>query len=153
MIKTNGKTGLIDVEELLGRDEDFLRATLEAEVTETIGAAQGERTETWLSYRGGCYGRSPITRVGTLELRVPQDRLGRLSTELFQRYQAFREGAGRHHGRDIRSGCGDAQSQYVSEALCGRSFSVSAISRGQEARQTGRRGQLFDRSLEQIASP
>lgn len=28
-----------------------------------------------------------MTRVGTLELRVPQDRLGRFSTELFERYQ------------------------------------------------------------------
>jgi transposase-like protein len=28
-----------------------------------------------------------ITRVGKLELRVPQDRAGRFSTELFERYQ------------------------------------------------------------------
>jgi len=28
-----------------------------------------------------------ITRVGKLELRVPQDRTGRFSTELFERYQ------------------------------------------------------------------
>jgi putative transposase len=30
---------------------------------------------------------SRITRVGKLELRVPQDRSGRFSTELFERYQ------------------------------------------------------------------
>jgi len=28
-----------------------------------------------------------VTRVGKLELRVPQDRDGRFSTELFERYQ------------------------------------------------------------------
>jgi putative transposase len=28
-----------------------------------------------------------ITRIGKLELRVPQDRQGRFSTELFERYQ------------------------------------------------------------------
>jgi putative transposase len=28
-----------------------------------------------------------VTRVGVLELRVPQDRAGRFSTELFERYQ------------------------------------------------------------------
>jgi hypothetical protein len=28
-----------------------------------------------------------VTRVGVLELRVPQDRAGRFSTELFDRYQ------------------------------------------------------------------
>jgi transposase-like protein len=85
----------IDVKELLERDDDFLtaalqalaQAALEAEMTETIGAAKGERTETRLAYRSGYYGRSLITRVGTLELRVPQDRDGRFSTELFQRYQ------------------------------------------------------------------
>ena len=80
MTKHKGKTGLIDVKELLQRDEDFLRAALqalaqaalEAEMTETIGAAKGERTEARLAYRSGYYSRSLITRVGTLELRVPQ---------------------------------------------------------------------------------
>ena len=80
---------------LLARDEDFVRAAvealvqaaLEAEMTEAIGAAKGERSETRSSYRSGYYSRSLITRVGTLELRVPQDRMGRFSTELFERYQ------------------------------------------------------------------
>jgi transposase-like protein len=31
--------------------------------------------------------RTLVTRVGKLELRVPQDRDGRFSTELFERYQ------------------------------------------------------------------
>jgi transposase-like protein len=74
MTKHQGKTGLIDVKELLQRDEDFLRATLqalaqaalEAGMTETIGAAKGERTETRLVYRSGYYSRSLITRVGVL---------------------------------------------------------------------------------------
>src|ERR1700758_451838 len=56
-------------------------------MSETIGAEKGERTETRLAYRSGYYPRSLVTRVGTLELRVPQDRAGRFSTELFQRYQ------------------------------------------------------------------
>ena len=50
MTKRNGKAELIDGKELLQRDEDFLRAALqgraqaalEAEMTETIGAAKGE---------------------------------------------------------------------------------------------------------------
>ena len=40
-----------------------------------------------MSSRSGYYGRSLITRVGTLELPVPQDRMGRFSTELFEGYQ------------------------------------------------------------------
>ena len=95
MTKGKVRAEAIDLKELLARDEDFVRAAvealvqaaLEAEMTEAIGAAKGERTETRLSYRSGYYSRSLVTRVGTLELRVPQDRLGRFSTELFERYQ------------------------------------------------------------------
>jgi Transposase, Mutator family len=95
MTKGEGKAEVIDLKGLLARDEDFVRAVvealvqaaLEAVMTEAIGAAKGERSETRLSYRSGYYSRSLITRVGTLELRVPQDRMGRFSTELFERYQ------------------------------------------------------------------
>jgi len=95
MTKGEGRGEVIDLKGLLARDEDFIRAAvealvqaaLEAEMTEAIGAAKGERSETRVSYRSGYYSRSLITRVGTLELRVPQDRMGRFSTELFERYQ------------------------------------------------------------------
>ena len=95
MTKGEGRGEVIDLKGLLAGDEDFLRAAiealvqaaLEAEMSEAIGAAKGERTETRVSYRSGYYSRSLITRVGRLELRVPQDRMGRFSTELFARYQ------------------------------------------------------------------
>ena len=38
---------------------------------------QGERSEPRITYRSGYYTRSLITRVGTLKLRVPRDRMGR----------------------------------------------------------------------------
>jgi putative transposase len=60
---------------------------LEVEMAEAIGAQKGERVEGRLSNRSGYYARSLITRVGKLELRVPQDRNGRFSTEIFERYQ------------------------------------------------------------------
>ena len=89
------KSGTIDVKALLAGDEEFLRAlvrtalqeVLEAEMTEALGAEKGERTAGRLGYRSGHYGRTLITRIGKLELRVPQDRAGRFSTELFERYQ------------------------------------------------------------------
>jgi len=56
-------------------------------MTEALSAEKGERTDGRLGYRSGYYQRALITRVGTLELRVPQDRAGRFSTELFERYQ------------------------------------------------------------------
>ena len=64
-----------------------LQELLEAEMTEVLGAEKGERTPARLGYRSGYYGRTLVTRVGKLELRVPQDRQGRFSTELFERYQ------------------------------------------------------------------
>ena len=60
---------------------------LEAETAQAVGAEKGERVEGRLSYRSGYYSRSLVTRVGKLELRVPQDRHGRFSTEIFERYQ------------------------------------------------------------------
>lgn len=60
---------------------------LEAEMAETIGAAKGERNAERSGYRAGSYPRTIVTRVGKIELRAPQDRDGRFSTELFQRYQ------------------------------------------------------------------
>jgi putative transposase len=76
-------------------ESDFLRPMvraviqefLEAEMAEAVGAEKGERIEGRLSYRSGYYTRSLVTRVGKLELRVPQDRNGRFSTEIFERYQ------------------------------------------------------------------
>jgi putative transposase len=60
---SEGKAEVIELKELLARDEDFVRAAvealaqaaLEAEMTEAIGATKGERTEARLSYRNGYY--------------------------------------------------------------------------------------------------
>jgi transposase-like protein len=79
---------------LLQEDEALralLQATvqevLEAEMDEALGAAKGERTCERRGYRSGYYGRKLTTRIGTLELRVPQDRGGLFRTEVFSRYQ------------------------------------------------------------------
>ena len=80
---------------MMAEDGEFLRPMvravvqefLEAEMAQAVGAEKGERVEGRLSYRSGYYTRSLVTRVGKLELRVPQDRNGRFSTEIFERYQ------------------------------------------------------------------
>src|SRR6516164_1526306 len=136
MTKSEGKEEAIDLKGLLARDEDFLRAAiealvqaaLEAEMSEAIGAAKGERTETRLAYRSGYYSRSLITRVGTLELRVPQDRDGRFSTELFQRYQRSEKALVGTLAEMYVQGVSTRKVKAVTEALCGHSFSASAIS-------------------------
>jgi transposase-like protein len=81
--------------DLMNQQEDFLRPlirevlqeVLEAEMDEALGAEKGERTPERRGYRSGYYGRTLVTRVGKLELRVPQDRQGHFRTEVFERYQ------------------------------------------------------------------
>src|SRR6202161_3283747 len=95
MTASKHKAGRIDLKALAGGDREFLRElirttlqeVLEAEMTEALAAAKSERTAGRNGYRSGYYGRSLITRVGKLELRIPQDRTGQFSTELFERYQ------------------------------------------------------------------
>ena len=67
--------------------QTLLQEVLEAQMDEALHAGKGERIAGRLGYRSGHYTRSLLTRVGKLELRVPQDRQGRFSTELFARYQ------------------------------------------------------------------
>ena len=136
MTKGEGKGEVIDLKGLLARDEDFIRAAvevlvqaaLEAEISEAIGAEKGERTETRVSYRSGYYSRSLITRVGTLELRVPQDRMGRFSTELFARYQRSEKALVGTLAEMYVQGVSTRKVKAVTEALCGHSFSASSIS-------------------------
>src|SRR5689334_22806498 len=92
----------LEWKELLAGQEDFLRPlirevvqqVLEAEMDEALGAEKGERTSNRQGYRAGYYGRTLITRVGKLELRVPQDRQGRFRTEIFERYQRSEKALG-----------------------------------------------------------
>ena len=67
--------------------ERVVQELLEAEMTEHIGAAPYERNATRTGQRNGHKPRTLRTRVGTLNLLVPQDREGTFSTRLFARYQ------------------------------------------------------------------
>ncbi len=136
MTKKQGKSGTIDVKALLAEDEEFLRAlvrtalqeVLEAEMTEALGAEKGERVTGRQGYRSGYYGRTLITRVGKLELRVPQDRTGRFSTELFERYQRSERALVAALAEMYVQGVSTRKVKAITEELCGHSFSASSIS-------------------------
>jgi len=136
MTKRQGKSGTIDVKALLREDEEFLRAlvrtalqeVLEAEMTEALGAEKGERTAERQGYRSGYYGRTLITRIGKLELRVPQDRGGRFSTELFERYQRSERALVAALAEMYVQGVSTRKVKAITEELCGHSFSASSIS-------------------------
>src|SRR5258708_32586913 len=133
MTKRQGKSGTIDVKALLREDEEFLRAlvrtalqeVLEAEMTEALGAEKGERAAGRHGYRSGYYGRTLITRVGKLELRVPQDRTGRCSTELFGRYQHSERALGAALAETYVQGGSTRRGEATSPLLCGSSLSAS----------------------------
>ena len=93
-----------------------------------LGAERGERTAGRLGYRSGYYGRTLITRVGKLELRVPQDRTGRFSTELFERYQRSERALVAALAEMYVQGVSTRKVKAITEELCGHSFSASAIS-------------------------
>ena len=78
--------------------------------------------------RGGYYPRRLVTRVGTMELRVPQDRQGRFSTQLFERYQRSEKALVAALVEMYVQGVSTRKIKTITEELCGREFSASAIS-------------------------
>jgi putative transposase len=136
MTKREHKAERIDLKALVGGDRDFLRElirttlqeVLEAEMTDALGAAKSERTMGRSGYRSGYYGRSLITRVGKLELRVPQDRTGQFSTELFERYQRSERALVAALAEMYVQGVSTRKVKAITEELCGHSFSASSIS-------------------------
>jgi putative transposase len=117
-------------------DRDFLREIvqealqriLEQEMEEALQAAKGERTPHRLGYRAGYYPRILVTRVGKLELRVPQDRQGRFSTRLFERYQRSERALVQALAEMYVKGVSTRKVKAITEELCGHEFSASAIS-------------------------
>ena len=127
----------LDWKELLKEEKDFLKAAieevvqevLEAEMDEAIGARKSERTPERTSYRSGYYSRGLVTRVGKLELEVPQDRKGHFSTEVFERYQRSEKALVSSLAEMYVQGVSTRKVKVITEELCGHAFSASSISR------------------------
>ena len=125
------------IEALIGEDRELfkgllkesLQEVLEAEMTETVGAGLGERTAVRTGYRSGYYSRGLVTRVGKLELRVPRDREGRFSTELFDRFQRSEKALVSALAEMYVQGVSTRKVKAVTEELCGHTFSASTVSR------------------------
>lgn len=93
MATRDGRLPATLTQEILLDDPGFLRdlveravqTILEEEMSAHLGAERYERSGERRGYRNGYKPRALTTRVGTLELLVPQDRDGTFSTELFAR--------------------------------------------------------------------
>lgn len=136
--KKDHTKNMIPREQLLGllQSDDAIRGLLEAaiqrvldaEMDETLGAEKSERTSERRGYRSGYYGRKLTTRVGTLELRVPQDRGGLFRTEVFARYQRSEKALLLALAEMYVQGVSTRKVRAVTEELCGHGFSASSVS-------------------------
>jgi len=137
--QNSGKNVTLDVEkvkDVLVEQKDFLvpmvqeamQTVLEMEMEETLGAGRYERNEGRVGYRSGYYRRRLITRVGTIQLRVPQDRSGHFSTQVFEQYQRSEKALVGALAQMYVQGVSTRKVAAITEELCGHEFSASSIS-------------------------
>ena len=136
MTTSKSNTVSLSAKEWVSGDRDLMKSlmkealqeVLEGEMTEFLGAAPSERSETRSGYRAGYYHRGLVTRVGKLELRVPRDRSGEFSTALFERYARSEKALVAALAEMYVQGVSTRKVKAITEELCGHSFSASAIS-------------------------
>ncbi len=138
-VSKNTNPSLEELKALLGSGESrealrlllqsMVQEILETQMSELLQAQRHERSSARSGYRSGHYSRTLITRIGVLELRVPQDRDGKFSTELFERYQRSEKAFVGALVQMYVQGVSTRKVKKITEELCGHSFSASAISR------------------------
>jgi len=127
---------LAEMKSVLMEQKDFLvpvvqeavQAILEVEMEECLQAGKHERSEQRLGYRSGYYRRRLITRVGTIVIRVPQDRAGHFSTQVFEQYQRSEKALVGALAQMYVQGVSTRKVAAITEELCGHEFSASSIS-------------------------
>ena len=135
----NVKTLALEVDEVkqaLMEQKDFLvpmvqeamQSVLELEMEECLQAGRYERSEERRGYRSGYYRRRLVTRVGTISLRVPQDRSGHFSTQVFEQYQRSEKALVAALAQMYVQGVSTRKVAAITEELCGHEFSASSIS-------------------------
>jgi transposase-like protein len=126
----------INLQEIFGGDTDRFQELLRAvrqevweqELTDAIGAEQGARSPGRLGYRSGDYSRGLVTRVGQLELRIPQDRPGHFPTRIFERSQRSEQARVSALAAMYLQGVSTRKVKASTEELCGQALSAAAIS-------------------------
>ena len=126
----------VQVKNVLSEQKDFLvpmvqqamESVLEMEMAECLQAGRYERSEERTGYRSGYYRRRLVTRVGTISLRVPQDRSGHFSTQVFEQYQRSEKALVAALAQMYVQGVSTRKVAAITEELCGHEFSASSIS-------------------------
>ena len=108
--------------------QTVLQEVLETDMDEALQAGKHERSADRLGYRSGYYRRNLVTRVGQLELRVPQDRQGHFSTAVFERYQRSEKALVAALAEMYVQGVSTRKVKAITEELCGHAFGADSIS-------------------------
>ena len=127
--------------------ENVLNQILEAQVSESLNAEPYERSEARAGYRNGNRVRQLYTRVGPVQLQVPQTRDGSFSTDIFKRYQRSEQALLLSLMEMVVNGVSTRKVTNITEELCGVSFSkstVSSLCTGLDARVSAFNERRFD---------
>lgn len=108
--------------------ERALNAVLEGEMTELLGCEKGERSTSRRGYRSGHDTQQQTMKVGTLELRLPQDRDGHFSTRVFERYRRTEKALVSILAEMYVNGTSTRKVGKLAEDLCGHAYSHTSIS-------------------------
>jgi len=108
--------------------ELIVQDALELEMSAHLGAEAYERSENRTGYRSGHRLRVFTTRVGDLELLIPQERDGTFSTALFDRFQRSEKALCLSLMEMYVQGVSTRKVKAVTEKLCGRTFSRQTVS-------------------------
>ena len=132
-----GKEGLLEYaaglfgdkpENLKRMLETLCQNILEAEIAEHLQASPYERTQDRQGHRNGYKQRSLKTRVGKINLAVPQARDGSFSTQLFDRYQRSEKALCLALMETVIQGVSTRKIDRITYALCGTDFSAGTVS-------------------------
>ena len=113
------------IEKLL---EKIFNEVLKCQSAEQLCAEPYERTDKRKGQRNGYYDRDLVTRVGTLNLRIPRHRYEEFSTELFERYQRSEQALLLAMMEMVVNGVSTRKIENITEELCGKKFSKSTVS-------------------------
>ena len=109
-------------------DPDFLNQVVTRYLQQFLEAEPYQRTDDRRGYRNGYKPRILKTRVGRIELSIPQDREGRFLSELFSRFQRSEKAPILALQEAYLQGVSTRKVTKITEQLCGTSFSKSQVS-------------------------
>lgn len=131
-IRVQGKNGGVffdDCDQIRVLVESVIQDLIEEEFLAYIGVAPYERKSERWDYRNGYKPRRIKTRVGEIELSVPQSRNEPFRSQLFNRYQRSERAFLLALQEMVIQGVSTRKVRKITERLCGITFSKSMVSK------------------------